>query len=79
MPIERHLKMHDEHMDDKERLEEIGRIMALGAIRLLRQKNQKCMRNGLDQSTKTGLIVRDRERFAERKRRPNDLAETALN
>lgn len=71
--------MRDFDLTDTERLEEVGRILALGAIRLWRDKMAKCSKKPLAGGPKAGLSVRDRERFARLKRLPNGPERTFLN
>lgn len=52
----------DDRLSDDERLTEIGRILATGAMRIARRKNYQAAKTRLAAGEKTGLIVR--EKFA---------------
>ncbi len=66
-------------LTDTERLEEVGRILALGAIRVWREKTRKTAKKALAGGPKAGLIVRDGEKSEDQKRLPDDPERTFLN
>lgn len=70
--------MHDSPLSDAERIEEVGRILALGAMRLLREKSGISSKKTLAAVTRPQFMVRDGERFAEEISRPDDPDRTAL-
>ncbi len=71
--------MRDSDLADTQRLEEVGRILSLGAIRLWQEKAQKASKKPLAAGLKAGLIVRGGEKFAWVKRPPSGPARTSLN
>ena len=70
--------MHDSPLSDAERIEEVGRLLALGAMRLLREKSRNSSKKTVAAVSRPRLMVRDGERFAEEISPPDGLARTAL-
>jgi hypothetical protein len=77
--IYRRFSMIDTRLSDEERLEEIGHLLALGALRLLREKRANSSKKRFAGAAPAGLIVRDRERFAAQKCLPDGPARISLN
>jgi hypothetical protein len=71
--------MIDTRLSDEERLEEIGHLLALGALRLLGEKRCNSSKKRVAGAPPASLIVRDGERFAARKCLPDGPARISLN
>lgn len=70
--------MHDLRLTDAERIEEIGRILALGAMRLLQENPGNSSKKGVAAGARPRLMVRDGERFAEENSLPDDPERNVL-
>lgn len=71
--------MIDIRMTDAERIEEVGQLLSLGAMRAIQEKSRKSGIKALDDGSKTRLTVRDGEEFAVEKPLPDAQARTSLN
>lgn len=66
--------MSETELSDEERLAEVGRILAAGAMRMLSKKTNSAAKSRLAGGRKTGLIVSGGEKFETKKSSSKEVA-----